>query len=548
MESLAIGRVVPTEPTTVYDWIIFGWLVFASSFVIASSVLIMIKRKRYAPLRTTTTANLLMMGTFGIVHGWSAFLSNQHFDMWLPITLVDCSLWTYWIQFGVGLSGWLIALLNRMLSHGFVLNQKMMYAGAFKRFSARAFVFLAVAAPIVGICFWMSRSEATAYDPRMRGCYTPPQWKGLVSAWMVWSLVLLCGLNVAVERGTRKGHMSEYRTVRTIVVLATLTVLVNNFLSFTGLINFSVGRCAYTFLLSFVYLVSFSKLSSYKIYKALRGDKAYERRVLSDFRSCVVVHNSVRDLVRSPQLMEKFLVWCRNQDAGSIPRNRVYGTIASPSDPPFGRGTDPIFFQPTHVVDCYRRVREWKELSRSIGAIESHHEAPSKIDQTVAKSREIVNSHMLAGAAFRLEGFTPEQISYVTSNNTNNDQPNNLFDVVEDRVLYLLQELWGRRWLEDFYSVEAMGLLDRYDVKSSDDDDDATDRDVEWEGTDDDGEGIQLVDMRRQRKIGGEGGGKDASGKTGGLTYYHVPAPNNQGVGAWAPLGGSMGFPADKND
>ena len=541
LESLAMGRVVPTEPTTVYDWIIFGWLVFVSVFIIASSVAIVVKRKRYAPLRTTTTANLLIMGSFGIVHGWSAFLSNQHFEMWLPITLLDCSLWTYWIQFAVGLSGWLIALLNRMLSHGFVLNKNLRYSGRMKRFFWRSVVFLMVFIPIMGICMGITRTGVAVYDPRMRSCYTPPLWKALVSAWMVWSLVLLCGLNVVVERGTRRSHMSEYKAVRLIVILATLTVMANNLISFTGLVNFSLGRCAYTFLLSFVYLISFAKLSSYKIYKALKDDREYEKRVLSDFRSCVVIYDNVRDLMQAPQLMEKFLDWCHDQEAESLSRERIFGTTVSASwkEDKGGGGKDDgkIFFQPNHVVKCYKRVREWKIMSLTIGPGISS-DGTAQIDSLIQKSRDIVNDHMSISATYRIEAFTRSQINNISSNNTANNQPKNLFDFVEDRLIFLLQELWGYRWLQDFYHTEAMGLLDRFDrdFKSS-------------EREDDDSEDIPLVDMQKTRRNAredpGEGSNKDEKGKknkksefiNGEFTYYSVPPPNNVGVGAWTELG-----------
>ena len=334
------------DPTGWQDWVAFGWIASVTCIQIIFVLLIIVKR-HYAPVRLKSTPNLLALMLFGQVHMWATFVANDHFWFWTFARHADCALWSYWLQYFVGLNGWLLVLVARLWNHGYVFARRLRAMSYRMRIALHWVAYAAIALPLAVLCAAVSYYDADAVDGDLGTCHVSFAWRAMLMVWMVIASCVVATVASYVDQDMRRSHKGHFRPLKHVVYAGVFVIASCASIALTGMLPNVWFRLAFTSVVGAFHAFVPVRLVGYRVYKALRGDVDYAASASRGPMSFDVKYQSIRELaVAGGQKLDAFFDYCCAQDP--IDYKSSHGTLASR-------------LHPGHAVDLYKNILIWRK-------------------------------------------------------------------------------------------------------------------------------------------------------------------------------------------
>ena len=278
---------------------------------------------------------------------WATFLSNDHFWFWNWLRDVDCALWIFWVEFFVGLGGWMLAFVSLLYSQAFIFNRRIRNMRPRKRAAIRYVLYVLIFAPLLALCVVITLVHLQGMDGVSSGCMTPPFWKFLLFIWIVFTALVLVAAYAWLAAGIRHNRFKrEYRAIKHILILGIVVVVLCIVLNVLGLLQRRLWRMVFTSAIACVHVFVPVRLIGYRMYKALCNDKEYSDEVVGGFQSYNIKFKRIHELVESYELMDAFLNDCAE-------KHSVLDTRADP----------PKIVIPGHYRGLYLTIEDYEKNS-----------------------------------------------------------------------------------------------------------------------------------------------------------------------------------------
>ena len=306
------------DPTADADWVTFYFVLFGCSYLIIGLSILWIKhRSHYAPLKTLHPTKLTWLVLFGIVHIIGTFVANDHFAIFIPLLKFNCELWTFWIQYLLGLNAWFIAFILRILECGYVFNNKfeLIRTNLIAQNRINWGVKIGLTLPVLVICIGISATHASQFSDHTEECTTGQMWSISLVFWLIYCILVLVVLTVYVKNGFYSQYLNEVTPLIHIVILCIVIVIIDSYIHFAKLYILSVGRSVSTASIVFLHIFCFTRLVGFKLWKAMKNDKIY----IELFTTSVKIYEENEDdqnrviLEDDQEVLRSFLNYCDKQ-------------------------------------------------------------------------------------------------------------------------------------------------------------------------------------------------------------------------------------------
>lgn len=248
--------------------------------------------KWYLPLQLKSSTLDRCLAAAALIHLWSALISYDTEKEFHSLRVIDCSLWSYWLQLFFGLQAWVLVIIFRILQHRPPIEKEKLLKLCIVAVSAIPLGILCAIVPI---------------EYKDGVCTTPLPWKIPIFVWSFLALGSVSVLGFVVYRKSTKTR--NFKALRD-CILAALFVLVSVIL----LHFFGVLPELVVVLIAFLHLFVTLRIFSFTLYKAMRHDENYvESFFLKEGESQTVEHRSTTSLARDPQRMNHFIDWVFKQ-------------------------------------------------------------------------------------------------------------------------------------------------------------------------------------------------------------------------------------------
>ncbi len=265
---------IPVEPTLIWDYIVLGGALFFTIYGIIIIIILTKNRNAYLPLKTKNVPNLVIIIVAGIMHVWGTFLANDHIEAFRYIKHIDCTLWSYVLQYALGLNIWFSAILYRCTSYGLLFGSMKPGNCFANRDKIRILLMVALSLPICTICLLVFILNGSVYSEEMGTCMSKKIWKGAVLLWIVMGLIVLALFTLFVRNRVTDKFYDESKIMKGIAKWSILIITFNAAISFSEFINFSLGRSFFTLNIIFLHFYADSRMMLDLTIKTIR--KQYE--------------------------------------------------------------------------------------------------------------------------------------------------------------------------------------------------------------------------------------------------------------------------------
>ena len=220
----------------------------------------------YIPLQLKSSSLDRWLALAAFIHLWSTLISYDTEPEFHSVRILNCALWSYWIQIFFGLQPWVLILIYRVLQHGKDFHPLL------KRWSHRKHFLLKVAIGLVSGCSLLITCVLVPVTlDKEEKCHTPVGWKVPIILWSFFSLLFLSVLGIEVYRKspviTRSG-----KALRDCILIALLILLV---VSIVHIIGFKEDGFVIVPLIAFLHFGVTLRCFAYTIWKAVTHDFEY---------------------------------------------------------------------------------------------------------------------------------------------------------------------------------------------------------------------------------------------------------------------------------
>lgn len=240
------------DPTNASDYVQLVLMILAILFNFSMLVVFGLLRLK-KQVRVYTPAWLAPASwTVGVIHIISVFVSYGFFsDSIGPAVLTPaCSLWTFWLQYVLGFSAWIMFLCMRLVGVAITTISDFKIDSARRRFLFRLFCALGLLTPMV---FIGSVAEATGsafyVAPDGVDCRTAMLVKLCILVWLVAVCAFFIVCSIYVRRRSVLADMELVVGVEMAIAKASAPILVIcSLLNFSGLVSYWWGRAVFLML------------------------------------------------------------------------------------------------------------------------------------------------------------------------------------------------------------------------------------------------------------------------------------------------------------
>jgi hypothetical protein len=407
IQVVLVDGEIPAEPTAWQDWVVLGYLCAVTLMLLTGTAYVMVRGRRYPPLRSKQVRKLLVMSACGIVQCWATLVANEELTLGERSPFV-CSLLSFWLEYAVGLGGWICVLLVRVMDYAEVFHAKWRKRTPAQKARAKLRLCLWVLLPVVGLCVAVSAAEASAYEGASAGCTTQLPYKAGLAAWVLAQVLTLWVVNRYVSAHVSDAFFNEYAPLRDILALSVATVLANAGLNFLGMVSYAWGRSLFTALAATLHAFCFLRLYGYRMWKCWRRDLEYAQRFISSHAAYELRLEHLRELVYMPMLFEGFLEWC---EQGGDRKAKLH-------------------------AECYRALRSWED---------------DPAQQTEERRAQLVQTYFAYGSPC----FVPFPSALMVKASTAGSASSQTFRACTSWLLDQMDTLYARSYFEHPASEEA---------------------------------------------------------------------------------------------
>jgi hypothetical protein len=293
--------------SSVYDLIAFFILCISTltcMFFVAS---IIYYSRIYTPMRAKSVVDTCWMLVFGLIHMWSTFVSNDHFDWVHSARIVNCELWSFWMQYCIGASGWFCIVVWRVYKYCFIFHSSLSAVSKHVRRVIKMETIAIIILPVAAICTGVSLTGSSSYDTVTMECKTSFGWKIALMSWVAGCEILFIGLCIATRSGISNKFFNEYNAMRDVALLSFALISINAFINFSGYISTPIGRSVFTSIIALMHLFCASRLLLYRLYKAIGKDIEYESSYLRSIEVYETDVSSIRDIWWCDEIQRDFI-------------------------------------------------------------------------------------------------------------------------------------------------------------------------------------------------------------------------------------------------
>ena len=478
--EIGLGNNVPLQETTIFDYIAFTSVIFASVILTILPVAFYVK-KEYILLKTRNVPQLMLMCLFGIIHIWGAFIDHDHFETSRNIQKSNCSFWGFWFQYFMGFNPWFVVLVLRHQSYLWVFSKLWQGLKTYPEFFFSKIVAgIVFVLPLFGICVFVSVWDSERWDLELGRCVTDVEWKIVLLSWIVFCLSTIAFLNVWVK-WILPSLYYEYEPMNSIVRLGIEVIVVNSLISMYGLSSYSIGRTIATMLIVFLHLYSMYALTFKELYFAITNNNQAVSQFLKSHKNLILVANEIGDILDDSRICEDFIDYCVTKTSISTK----------------GRDNNWITISPLNLVSCYKQMVNWKTSYFSETPKISNPKFTGIYENFIAKDapydchlpRHIIRNIDMSAPLLVQQISLPSTVEEVkkkeskkenifddidTENkkggiNVDNVKPDQtIFNDAMSWILKRLEEYWGESYLkEDIYNRDIYQLYTNQSLTNS---------------------------------------------------------------------------------
>jgi hypothetical protein len=233
------------DSTTYTDYLILVLLVCILASYIVFNYKIILLTRRWPILRWINVPMLVAMSGFSIVHLLAIFLTESYFEsITSRVREMSCTLVPFWMEYLIGMGGFSLTLLLRLLSLCMVLFPGCYTEDKSVRLLIQMLFSSGVLLPILVLCIYVSLTGDAEYkeDPYPH-CTTPVGYKIGVVMWLLYVIAILVGMTVAIRHGVVA--KMEVDVVVDVVKVSVAMLVLGCVLHFLYLLTFWWGRFAF---------------------------------------------------------------------------------------------------------------------------------------------------------------------------------------------------------------------------------------------------------------------------------------------------------------
>lgn len=306
----------PLDPVGWQDWLTVSLVCTTTLVLLVGCYLVFRLQRHYPPLRARHWAKLLGMSIFGLLQVWVTLVANNHLGNSWDYKAASCVFVNYWLEYVLGLNGWMILLLLGLLDHGAVFHPQLRQLSVRQLRRRQQLVVLLLSAPVCLIAIVITWTPGAVYFAEGT-CHTQTWYKLVLALWVLGSCVVILAFNRYLGKTQTEGahkFFNEYAALRDVGQYGVLVLAINGTIAVAGLLNYATARLLFTGLLACLHSYTFLRLYGMRLLRALRKDERYARRFLSTASVYGKRLAHVSDLVIFPSLLEEFFSFCQEQD------------------------------------------------------------------------------------------------------------------------------------------------------------------------------------------------------------------------------------------
>ncbi len=306
----------PVQPTGLPDWIALCYISTATVAILISIIIMLIRGGKYAPLRAKDVPKIIVMGIFGLIHIWFAFMTNEHFEFLTRLQRFQCSVFSFWLQYLLGLNMWFIVLVLRLETYIWIFSERTKNVTKLKFRVVQLITTLALTIPLIGLCIIVSSTNGSIWDEGKRQCTTDILYKFILLGWIVAEMILLITIFFMMKKILTSNYYKEYEPLGNIILLGITIIIVNGFIVVFGGLSYSIGRAIATILIGTLHVFTLFRLAGYTLWKATICDNRYATRFITSQKNALVGVYRMEDIIDDPEngeIIDDFLKYCNQQ-------------------------------------------------------------------------------------------------------------------------------------------------------------------------------------------------------------------------------------------
>ena len=341
--SININGDEPIQPTSWPDVIALIY-VCIGIVILFSGNIVVIKNRKYLPIRARNVPLLAIMGISGIIHIVSALIANNQFSVLSYLEHLSCIFWNYWMQYFLGLCVWFIGICMRLITYGSVFSRRLTNKGAERVIKYKWISGLILSSPLFALFILLTVTRGSYYDPNISQCHSLLVFKIGLTLWIIMASITLIVYAIFVKRDITSDYYNEFMPLGQIITLGLVILVINGFIIFLGLLSSSYFRSFATINVVHLHLFSFLRLAGIPIYKSLKSDEVYSDEFIKSQKTFKVELQFVEEFKNlKKELIDDFLDYCAEQPQFNLNNKGAKGLV-----------------KPEDLVDCYKAIQNWK--------------------------------------------------------------------------------------------------------------------------------------------------------------------------------------------
>lgn len=434
----------PPEPTGPADWVTLVWMCFCIASMLTLFIMSKLREERFFPLRTITSYEFCTLLVCGSIDMFAIFIANEQLESLRDFRRLDCPLWSYWLQYPLGIAPLFIMLSKRILYRTYNFHTKLSLMSPTKKRLIHNWIVAVISASIIGLCLWITVTEASHFDTERQTCVTRYSEKVALCVWvfiLTSSIWMTC---ILLQSGIGKRYMPEWTLVKNMVMLASCIFILNLIINTLGLLRYSVGRSIFGISRGFLYLGCMILLVGKNLFMSFRMyDHSYTKMLLNSYHAYNIKINSIKELSESNKLMNEFIEFCNEK----TPKN-----ITDVTNKTMMRKIDPQI-----LSQCYNRIQLW---TSNVMLKTTKDDSLAEANAILKLLDDIIPYEDIETLDKLIFSFQNESLGSV-------EQTKAIFDNAKSHIIYYFQEGWGNEYL----SMRNTNMLESRYVEEGDSDD-----------------------------------------------------------------------------
>lgn len=445
----------PVQPTGIADWIALGYISIVSFAMVFSIIVMLLRGRKYAPLRVKDVPKMIVMAIFGLIHIWFAFMTNEHFPLLNQLQRMECSVFSFWLQYLLGLNMWFVVLILRLETYIWIFSERIRDVTKNQFRATKFMTSIVLTIPLATLFIVLSSTNGSTWDEESSRCTTALPYKLILLGWIIFEMILLITFFFTLKGILTANYYKEYESLGNIILLGITIIIINGFIVFFGGLSYSIGRSVATILIGTLHIFSLLRIAGLNIWRAATCDKKHARAFLENQQHALVGVKHVEEIKDDDEIINDFLNYCRGQKGVSFKRQDEDVTIK---------------VEPTILSECREEMIAWKmgmengrliemaslEIIRKFIANPQSKKyifPPTKIVRDLSEdefvSKELKMNINPVDLARRRSTSNLNEIEPLEARPESDARPpTTLFDPLIDWIVKRLDEFWGQGYLE----------------------------------------------------------------------------------------------------